>query len=67
MQLKLTNPLSKGKLINAETTLGMDDSAFALRFKNNPKAVPIKAIFGKKHIKFKKPLLQWEQNIQKIK
>ena len=36
--------------MNAETTLGNDDGALVLRFKNNPKAIPIKAIFGKKHI-----------------
>ena len=53
--------------MNAETILGNDDGALVLRFKNNPKAIPIKAIFGKKHIKFKKPILQWEQTYKKIK
>ena len=60
-------PITKRQLILAETTLGNDDGAFMLRIKNNPKAVPSKAIFNKKHIKFKRPILQWEQTYQKIK
>lgn len=65
--MNLIKPISNRKLINAQTTLGNDDSALVLRFRNNPKAVPIKAIFGKKHIKFKRPILQWEQTYQKLK
>lgn len=65
--MNLIKPISNRKLIAAETSLGNDDGSMVLRFRNNPKAIPIKAIFGKKHIKFKKPILQWEQNYQKLK
>lgn len=56
---------TKEKLISSETTMGNDDGAFVMRFRNNPKAKPIKAIFGKKHIKFKTPPVQWEQKYPK--
>lgn len=65
--MKFIKTLNKKQIINAETTLGNDDGAFIMRIKNNPKAKPIKAIFGKKHIKFKRPILQWEQKYTKIK
>lgn len=60
------NPETNKQVINAETTLGNDDGAFVMRFKNNPKAKPIKAILGKKHIKFKHPIIEWEQKYTKI-
>lgn len=64
--MQFIKPESNSKIINANSTLGNDDGAFAMRFKNNPKAKPIKAIFGKKHIKFKHPILQWEPNYPKV-
>ena len=54
----------KINLIKAETTLGNDEGGFVLRFKNNPKAKPIKAVFGKRHIKLHH-LIQWEQKYPK--
>lgn len=57
---------SKKKIMNAMNNIGMDESSFVLRFKNNPKAKPIKAVFGKKNIKLKH-LLQWEAKYPKVK
>ena len=64
--MEFIKPESNKKIINAQSTLGNDDGAFVMRFRNNPKADPTKAIFGKKHIKFKHPILQWEQKYSKI-
>ena len=58
---------SKRKIMAAELTVGMDKAAFFYRVKNSAKSVPSKAIFGKKHIRFKTPPLQWEQTYTKMK
>ncbi len=62
-------PVSEKKLVNAGTTLGIDEMFLAMNMNNghHPKKLNlIKAAVGTKDIKFKKPLVQWEQQYQKL-
>ena len=59
---------NKSGLMKAFNTVGADEaSIFAMRFKSTSKTVPSKAIFGKKTMRFKTPLLKWDQSYSKIK
>ena len=61
-------PESLKQIAVAGNTLGIDELLFVNAISKNPKKIyPIKAIFGKKHIKFKHPPIQWEQKYQKVK
>jgi hypothetical protein len=60
--------VSESQLVKAGTTLGVDEIFLAMKESKNHKKVNVmKAVLGKKHIKFKKPLIQWEQQYQKLK
>ena len=60
-------PESLKQIAFAGNTLGIDELLLVSAISKNPKKVhPIKAIFGKKHIKFKRPPIQWEQKYQKV-
>jgi len=66
--MKFIPKITKKGIMAAENTAGMDEaSVFAMRIKNNPKSVPSKAIFGKKHINFHHKLLKWDQTYKKLK
>lgn len=59
--------ISESQLVNAGTTLGIDEMFLAMGETKIHKNVEVtKAIFGKKDIKFKRPLIQWEQQYQKL-
>jgi hypothetical protein len=52
----------------AGNILGVDELLMLQAMSHSPKKIqPMKAIFGKKHIKFKHPPLKWETKYQKVK
>lgn len=56
---------SSKQIAMAGNTLGVDELLFVNAISKNPKDIhPMKAVFGKKHIKFKTPPIQWEQKYQ---
>jgi hypothetical protein len=45
--MEFIKPISKKELIAAQSVLGNDEGSFVMRFKDNPKAKPIKAKIGR--------------------
>jgi hypothetical protein len=59
--------VSDTKLVNAGTTLGIDEMFFTINMdKKKKKLNLLAASVGMKDIKFKRPLIQWKQQYQKL-
>lgn len=68
MQKIIYIPVKKtSDIVKAGTTLGIDEMFIAMNeTKAQKNEQPIKAVLGRKHIRFKKPLIQWEQTYTKL-
>jgi len=61
------HPVSENKIVNAGTTLGIDEMFLAMNMAQHPEKYNlIKAAVGMKDIKFRQPLIEWEQQYNKI-